>query len=70
MYYYKYNMLHYNLYRRLIFQYNQEYNKINLLHNFKNTQSEHNTNTLKKIFKVSYITRYLVEKPTLYYNHI
>ena len=65
-----YNMLHYNLYRRLIFQYSQEYNKTNLLHNIKNTQSEHNTNTFKKKIKVSYITRYLVEKTPLYYNHI
>ena len=28
---------------RLIIQYNQEYNKTNLLHNIKYTQSEHKT---------------------------
>ena len=42
-----YNTLHNNLYSRLIFQYNQEYNKPNLLHNIKYTQSEHNTYILK-----------------------
>ena len=67
-----YNTLHWHniLYSRLIFQYNQEYNKINFLDNNKYTQSEHNTHTLKKLSKVSYITRYIVEKTTLYYNHI
>ena len=43
------NMLHNIIYSRLIFQYNQEYNKTNLLHNIKYTQSEHNTYTLKFI---------------------
>ena len=33
----------------MIFQYNQEYNKTNLSHNIKYTQSEHNTYTYKKI---------------------
>ena len=42
-----YNTSHNNLNSRLIFQYNQEYNKTNLLHNIKYTQSEHNTYTLK-----------------------
>ena len=67
-----YNTLHNNLYSRLIFQYNQEYNKTNLLHNIKYTQSEHNAYTFKKI-NLSYITSYIVEKSsktTLYYNHI
>ena len=40
-----YNTLHNNLYSRLIFQYNQEYNKTNLLHNIKYTQSEHDAYT-------------------------
>ena len=43
-----YNMLHNILYSRLIFQYNQEHNNTNFLHNNKYTQSEHNTYTLKK----------------------
>ena len=60
-----YNMLHNNLYSRLIFQYDHRYNKTNVLHNNKYTQSEHNTYTFKK---VSYITNYIVEKTTLYYN--
>ena len=47
-----YNTLHNNLYSGQIFQYNQEYNKTNLLYNIKYTQSEHNTYTLKKISKV------------------
>ena len=65
-----YNMLHNILYSRLIFQYNQEHNKTIFLHNNKYTQSEHNTCTLKKIYKIIYITRYILEKTTLYYNHI
>ena len=65
-----YNTLHNNLYSRLIFQYNQEYNKTNFLHNNKYTQSEHNTYTLKKKSKVSYITSYSVEKTMLFYDHI
>ena len=63
------NTLHNHLYSRLIFQYNQEYNKTNLLHNIKYTQSEHNAYTLKKS-KVCYITSYIVEKTTLYHDHI
>ena len=64
------NMLHNNLYSILIFKYNQEYNKINLLHNIKYTKSEHNTYTFKKfISRVCYITSYIVEKTTLYYIH-
>ena len=64
-----YNTLQNNLYSRLIFQNNQEYNKTNFLHNNKYTQSEHNTYTSIK-FKVSYITSYIVGKTALYYNHI
>ena len=41
-----YNTLHNNF---IIFQYNQNYNKTNMLHNVKYTQSEYNTYTLKKI---------------------
>ena len=37
------SMLHSILFSRLIFQYNQEYNKTNLLNNIEYTQSEHNT---------------------------
>ena len=43
-----YDTLHNNLYSRLIVQYNQVYNKTNLLQNQQYTQSEHNTYTLKK----------------------
>ena len=45
-----YNTLHSNLHSRLIFQYNQTYNKTNLLYydNIKYTQNEHDTYTFNK----------------------
>ena len=44
-----FNTLQNNLYSRLMFQYNQKYNKTNFLHNIKYTQSEPNTHTLKNL---------------------